>query len=297
MDLRHLRHFVVIVETGSFSRAAAQIGMTQSALSRSIQALEQSVGTVLLERGAGGAAPTKAGTAMYEYARFLLHETDRIVTDVRRAAEGRAGSISVSVNPVFAEIGVPQALAAFARKYDRVDIRIHVGDVEETIPLLLGGEVDLVISSVPNAPMRSNLDYKRLGSVRWTLFAAPDHPLAIHPDRAAAGIAGQRWVMLDHRHEMDALARHLAERNAGMPEDAVRTASLPLMRSLILDCGMIGLMPARYMAGTGAIALPAFGPPIVKPVGLISRPDSRMPHALREFIDLFGREFRERFPD
>jgi DNA-binding transcriptional LysR family regulator len=290
VELRHLRHFTAIVELGSFSRAAEQFALTQSALTRSIKTLEESIGIGLLKRGASGATATRGGAALYEYAKFLLHEADRIRADVHRAAADLEGSINLAVNPTLAESFVPQALSAFAEKYDRLSIQIEEGDIEETVPLLISGQIDLIISTVPASPMRSNLKYERLGSVEWQFYGAHDHPLAGKTVMASPAFQ-YRWTLLDRQHEIDFIARHLATRNEGMPNDAVRTGSMALMRLMIVQCGMIGWMPTHYMASTDAVPLPALGPPVQRPVGLLLRADARVSHALREFSDIFRNAF------
>ncbi|MET0365945.1 MAG: LysR family transcriptional regulator, partial [Sphingobium sp.] len=272
---------------GSFSRAAESLKLTQSALTHSIKALEKSMGLGLLERSASGATATRAGMSLYEHAKLLLNDSDRIRTEVNRAAAGLAGTIKLAVHPIFSDSCLPQALSVFAEKYDRLSIHVQEGDVEDTVPLLSSGEIDLVISTVPLAPIHTNLSYERLGSVRWDFYAGSDHALAGSKAIAASELCRQRWVLLDRRHEMDFVARYFAEHDEGMLEDTVQTGSFAVMRSMILGCGMIGLMPVSYMAGTSAVPLKTATPPLMRPFGLIARADSETSRTMKEFIDIF----------
>ncbi len=290
MELRQLRHFVTIVEVGTFSRAADHLNLTQSALTHSIKALEKLIGFSLLDRGAAGAKTTRAGAALYEQAKLLLSDADRIQTEVQRAAAGLAGTIKLGVSPLFTDIYLPEALSTFAQRYDRLSIHMHEGDIEETVPLLVAGQIDLIISPVPISSMQTNLSYERLGSVRWEFFSSDNGSAGQDkgkPKMGASEMRSQRWALLDCHHEIDFLARYFAVQDQGMPEDAVRTSSMAVMRSLIVNCGMIGLMPVPYMAGTTASPLQTVTPGIVRPFGLISRPDHKMSLAAKEFIEIF----------
>jgi len=104
MELRHLRYFIAVVETGSLTEAAEKrLHTSQPSLSRQIRDLEDQVGVELLRRSARGVEPTEAGKAFIDHARLAMAQVDAAVEAARRAAqpakprkarkEGRRGTV------------------------------------------------------------------------------------------------------------------------------------------------------------------------------------------------------------
>ena len=101
MELRQLRYFVAVADTGNISRAARKIFLTQPALSRQIKALEEEVGQCLLERHAHSVRLTPAGEVMLHEARELLRLADQAVERVK--ASGTGGRLRIGYAPTLAE--------------------------------------------------------------------------------------------------------------------------------------------------------------------------------------------------
>jgi LysR family nitrogen assimilation transcriptional regulator len=95
MQFRQLRHFVRIVEAGSFSRAASIVHIAQPALSQQIAELEQRLGVALLQRSARGIQPTAAGLIPYEEASAILHQLDRLPNVVRSISAEPEGTVNL----------------------------------------------------------------------------------------------------------------------------------------------------------------------------------------------------------
>lgn len=122
MELRQLRYFVRVVELGSMSRAALDLGLVQSALSQQIGRLEGELATRLLQRGAKGVQPTEAGVAFFRQAQLALRHADEAA---RAAQQSRlSGSVSVGLAPTTASVlGLP-LMQAVHERYP--DVRLHM---------------------------------------------------------------------------------------------------------------------------------------------------------------------------
>ncbi|NML42213.1 LysR family transcriptional regulator [Ramlibacter sp. G-1-2-2] len=122
MELRQLRYFARVVELGSMSRAALDLGVVQSALSQQISRLESELSTRLLQRSAKGVTPTEAGLAFFREAQLALRHADAAS---RAAQESRlSGSVSVGLAPTTASVlGLP-LLRAMRERYP--DVRLHM---------------------------------------------------------------------------------------------------------------------------------------------------------------------------
>ncbi len=122
MELRQLRYFVRVVELGSISRAAADLGLVTSALSQQISRLEGELATRLLQRGAQGVAPTEAGLAFFQQAQLALRHAEQAA---RAAQQARlTGTVSVGLAPTTAAVlGLP-LMRAMRERYP--DVRLHM---------------------------------------------------------------------------------------------------------------------------------------------------------------------------
>ena len=95
MDIRRIRHFVVLAETLNFRRAAQRLNMAQPPLTVSIQKLEAELGAKLFERSTGGVALTPSGVAALAEARKLLFHGSQLGAVARSASEGTGGTLSI----------------------------------------------------------------------------------------------------------------------------------------------------------------------------------------------------------
>ncbi len=122
MELRQLRYFVRVVELGSFSRAAADLQLVQSALSQQVSRLEGELATRLLQRNSKGVAPTEAGLAFFHQAQLALRHAEQAA---RAAQQSRlTGTASVGLAPTTAAVlGLP-LVQAMRRRYP--DVRLHM---------------------------------------------------------------------------------------------------------------------------------------------------------------------------
>src|SRR5213593_1327258 len=100
MDLTRLRHIVAVADTGSFSRAAEDVRITQPALSRSIATFEQQYGVRLFDRGRGGVSSTPAGSLVIEQARSMLSAATDLERSMRLFGKGEAGRVAFGLGPL-----------------------------------------------------------------------------------------------------------------------------------------------------------------------------------------------------
>jgi len=156
MQMFHeLRHFLLVVEHGTFTEAARQAGLSQPALSASIRRLEEQLGARLLHRGPGGARPTAAGDALLAPARRSL----AAVEDGRRAVaevEGlTAGEVRLGAGPTACTYLLPPALAAFRAAHPGIRFRLTEAHSPVVWAALLAGDIDLGVVSDVSAEQQS----------------------------------------------------------------------------------------------------------------------------------------------
>ncbi len=170
-DLKALRYFVRVAETGSFSRAANALGVTQPAVSRMVRRLEADLGVELLHRSGRESAVTEAGEILLARARDLELQASRLWDDVRAGADTPSGSLSIGVANIIGQLLLPSVLPEFRRRFPAV--RLHVsegysGFVEEWLM-----ERRIEAALLWGSPRSSDIDIKPLISVDMCLIAPP----------------------------------------------------------------------------------------------------------------------------
>jgi DNA-binding transcriptional LysR family regulator len=126
LDFRQLRNFVALVEYGSFNRAAEAVCLSQSAFSRSIQALEQSVGHPLFDRQSKLATMTLHGQTLLPYARRFQELNVELSSQMREAEEAQTGEVTFGCGPAPAARLIPAAVGAFHRSMPQAKVRFQI---------------------------------------------------------------------------------------------------------------------------------------------------------------------------
>jgi DNA-binding transcriptional LysR family regulator len=151
LELRHLRALVAVVETGTFSGAAEQLGYTQSAVSQQVGTLERIVGTLLFERP-GGPRPvrlTAAGEVLLTHARAVLARVSSAATDLRVLASGEQGELRVGTLPSVGTKILPRLLGAFRAGWPGIEIVLRESrDCADLIHAVETGDVDVTFVDI-----------------------------------------------------------------------------------------------------------------------------------------------------
>ncbi len=124
MNLRNLRTFVAIADTGGMSRALPQLHLSQPAASRQIDALEEELGVQLFERSGRGIRLTSSGADLLRRGRAVLNEADSLRERARALASGRAGLLRVGATPQVMENPLAAYLAVYRRRFPEVEVRL-----------------------------------------------------------------------------------------------------------------------------------------------------------------------------
>ncbi|MBC7522437.1 MAG: LysR family transcriptional regulator [Sandarakinorhabdus sp.] len=292
MELRHLRHFAAVVDAGNLSKAAERVFISQPALTRSIKNLEDIVGAVLLERRPRGMVPTPAGDALYRYARLMLNEAARAKAEVKAVQAGARGELAIGMAAMFADHIVDRAVAAVCGSGRDVALTVTQGFLEELVEALRDGRLDVIFSNLSNMVLPNDVIVEPILDISAYVYAGAGHPLVGKAGIDKALLLEQRWAVVDQPHMRDFLDHYFSADGLATPEFVVRTNSLNLIHSLIVNGGFIGILPEHVMRrrtrSGSAVRIDAPGCPVVRKAGLITR--KSMP--ARPVVDMFVAELR-----
>lgn len=240
MDLDQLRYFLRVAERQSFTKAAADLAISQPALSRSIQKLEEDLGLPVFERQARAVVLTDAGRLLQSRARqalALLDDTRTEITD-----DGRSGRLRIGAFPTVAPYFLPDVLRRFTKAFPNASVVVR----EETTALLLkacgDGEIDLGILALPvSAP---SLDVETLFEEELLLVMPPDHPLASRPTIRIADIESLPFILLDEAHCLTDTIVSFCKQRSFQPVAVERTSQLATVQELVSLAHGVSMIPA-----------------------------------------------------
>ncbi len=144
--LKQMKYFQAVVQAGSFSAAAEQCFISQSAISQQVQALERELGVTLLKRENRKFSLTPAGEYFYRQSILLMADLDRLTRETKRIAQGEDFALRIGYSKVFGGTEFQQAVAAFTAKYPDIPIDMKNGNHEDLYDLLRTNQVDLVLN-------------------------------------------------------------------------------------------------------------------------------------------------------
>ncbi len=167
-DLQSLMIFAKVMDTGSFSRAAIELGMGKASISRRIKALEQELGLRLLQRSTRKLSPTEEGKALYLRCKRIREEVEAAESEVSQAQQAPRGTLRVGASPMLAQTRLVSLIPAFLRRYPEISIELRVSS--RPSELIAGGfDLALQLGELED----SSLVAQRLGFHQTVLCAAP----------------------------------------------------------------------------------------------------------------------------
>lgn len=181
MNIHELDNFLTLAETLHFGRASRACNLSPSALTRSIQRLEEAVGQPLFTRDNRNVALTAAGERFKNYALRARADWTLLKEDLRdEPSVSGALSIYASITAVYSLL--PDLLESYRTKYSQVQIELHTGAAEQAVEQVLAGEIDLAVAALPDRPA-SRIEFLPLAEIPLVFIAPASGELSDPPRR------------------------------------------------------------------------------------------------------------------
>ena len=179
MNLNQLRYFVSVAENGSFTKAAVNHYISQTAITQQIQALEESIGAKLLDRGSRPVSLTPAGKVFLKEAREILSRMDAALWRTREASTGLEGELRIGYTKGYEHSDLPKHLRDFHHEYPNVLISCYRCDTDRLAAGLIGGEYDVIFTwDSTNILQEESLQIQTVEHVPLRVALYASHPLA-----------------------------------------------------------------------------------------------------------------------
>jgi LysR family hydrogen peroxide-inducible transcriptional activator len=240
MDLDQLRYFLRVAERQNFTRAAEDLGISQPALSRSIQKLEEEFGQPVFERKARSVSLTDAGTLLQARAQqvlTILEDTKAEITD-----DGQSGRLRVGAIPTVAPYFLPKVLRQFSKEFPKATLIVQENTTDALLKSCTQGEIDLAIVALP-IPAKY-LEVEELFEEELLLVLPPDHPLVEKEKIRLADVEPFPFVLLDEAHCLSDTIVSFCRQRSFQPVSVERTSQLAMVQELVSLSHGVSMIPA-----------------------------------------------------
>jgi len=193
VNISQLVAFVQVVERGSFSAAARELGVSQPAVTMQVQGLESTLGVTLLDRAYRKVELTEAGRALLPHARRVLVDIDSARREIAMLAETVTGRLSVAASTTPGQYLLPRILGRFLTANPEVNILLTVADTADVVEAVLSGRAHL--GMVGAAPKGARVEFERLGTDEIVMICPVDHPFAQEKAITAERVAAEPFIL------------------------------------------------------------------------------------------------------
>ena len=194
MEIRQLRAFVAIAETGTFTAGALRVHVTQAAISMQIRQLENEVGARVFVRAPRHVILTEAGEHLLQRARQILREHDAALDEIAELAGAERGRLRIgSASAMILTDQLPKILKELRKQHPAADIAVASGTSESLVDQILAGELDIAFVSLPVDVRGIQTD--RLSEDQLVAIASPRHKLAKQRTISAYTLAGEKLIL------------------------------------------------------------------------------------------------------
>ena len=240
IELQSLEQFVVLAREKNFTRAATELNLSQSALSRSIQKLEDQLGQSLFDRKPREVILTDLGELLLERATEILKLMEDTFAELSEAS--RRGRIRLGAIPTIAPYLLPSLLGSFAQKQSQVSVVVQEDTTDQLIKRCHLGEIDLAIVALPI--IAKELSVEALFSEELLLVVPAGHALAAQKAINVQAVDQYPFVMLNEAHCLAENIASFCRRQSVQPVTVERTSQLTTVQELVaLDHG-VSIVPA-----------------------------------------------------
>jgi len=247
VDSKLLEYFLRTSELGSINRAAADLHLSQPALSRHIAALEHEMGTQLFTRTQGGVVLTDSGKLLADRARPLLRQFTILKEQVGEMA---AGQVAIGIPPSWQKVVTLALVERLTTQYPGVALRLHEGVSHMLRDYMFAGLLDLCIVPFATTPAAG---YRQTALVREPLVLVGDTGAGLSPDEpvAPSRLDGVKLVLPGRPNVLRAQVEHTLARKGMTFRAAVETDTLTLCMDLARKSVGYTVVPACAVHGHG----------------------------------------------
>lgn len=279
MEMRQLRHFLALMETKSYWRAAEACGVTPQALSKSIRRFEDILGVRLFDRDSRSVKPTLFAGQIANYARNIDAEARSLRRSLDTLLRAGTNPLVVGAGAAAATKLVVEALLAVQARSPALEVTVLESTFEEMMPLLMNGKVDVVVSIMTSDLVDRQIDYRVLQMEQYRVFARAGHPLAGLKQVPLARLRDFPWLAgADDDRVSEDVAASFHAAGLDVPAPVLRTNSVSFAINVVMQSHALFILPSetvrRAVAAGQLVALDVRAVRWTRPTAVFFRKNS-----------------------
>lgn len=235
MEIRRLRHFLAVVDSGSFSAAAVACHLSQQGLSKSIATLEQNIGTPLLNRDTRHVTLTRYGDLLVPVARNIIAEVQQYQRQVDDLTGLDSGRVVVGAGRTAASYLLPAVVSNVALERPRLSISVVDGTTSELLPKLLVGDLDISICVLTELIDDPRLIQQTILQEKLSIIVGSNHPLSKRPKVSLEELTRHPWLSWGAPELAGSVAGLFQQAGLAVPTPKIVTTSMAFGISLLVN--------------------------------------------------------------
>ena len=291
MDLRQLEIVRVVADTGSFTAAARQLNVSQSAVSRQILLLEEELRAPLFLRLGRKVRLTGAGEALLQLSRRVLADVRETTTAIIEHQKTLTGTIQLAGGMTVCLHVFPALLKEYRRQHPDVEVKLTTGGTPQLLEKLRAGVVDVALLTLPV----EGADLKQIPIMREELLLVmqPTNPLARRRRIAASELAGQPFVLFERGSSTRRVVDEMFAREQLHPRIVMETENVEILKALVMIGMGMTIIPYQAVARevrAGHLRWARIeGVSMVRETGWVYMRAQRVPRLVQQMFDALQR--------
>jgi DNA-binding transcriptional LysR family regulator len=286
-DLADLRAFLAVSDLGSFRAASEMLHLSQSALSRRIDKLEDGLGVQLFTRTTRKVELTAVGRAFVHRARNVLNEFDSALLGIQDVAERLSGEVTLACVPSAVGYFLPAVFDEYHLRYPRIRIRVLDEASSDVLLAVTRGEADFGVTYI--GTQEADIDFRPLIEEAFVLACPLAHPLGKRKTVAWKDLGEHNYIALAQGSGNRFLIDQALARSPARPRWFCEVNHVPALVSLVMAGLGVGVVPRMALppdGHQGLVAVPLVEPKVSRTLGLISRRGRALPAAAQLLYDM-----------
>jgi len=288
MELRHLRTIVAVAHHRSFTKAAEELFLAQSAISQQLSRLEAEIGIQIFRRSSRSVELTEEGKVILAHAKRVLAEFDEMQGEMEALTGVMRGTVRIGGIYPFGPYDLYGVLAEYRERYPGVAIHMVEDTQDEMLAMLRSDELDCAFASVDPDTIGSEFAGTLLWEEEFVVVSALDHPFAARPGLIWEDLIDEDLIAYRDNSALRRRFESTIGRRGIAPRNAFVCTEMSAVRALAAKGLGVAVLPRSIAELDGPpVALVPFRPePVTWPIALVWRTDRRQPPAAKAFLAL-----------
>ncbi len=288
MDLRHLRNMLAVMEEGSLGKASLRLNISQPALTKSIQRLEQQLDVRLFERDTRGMKPTFYAENLRGYAKMACVGMAEAQSQIASLRSGTEGILTIAAPPMLATEFLPRALVRLSLERPKLQVRI-VSQNRDLFSDLAEGRFTCVLAMLYDEAPSEGFTRQWIFDDELVLAMRRNHPLAKRKGLRPENLLDEKWVLQDAgTWSYKRLRLYFEQCGRSLPRAAMESRDPAVLRAIIASSDHIGVLSRLGIKAdieAGRLSAIGLNSPIMRrPIGIVLRKSEPVSPAVKSLI-------------